>query len=92
MLEVPEGVDAELLAKVLSNLEMAVLLTSLAKSMQGEHNQDKGRPVESKISTGFIYEIKSEHVRKRGKIIIEIAVPGTDRISAKIEVKDVQIF
>jgi len=45
--------------------------------------------VESKISTGFIYEIKSEHVRKRGKIIIGIAVPGTDRISAKIEVKDV---
>ena len=27
-----------LLAKVLSNPEMAVLLTSLAKSMQGEHN------------------------------------------------------
>ena len=38
MMEVPEGVDAELLAKVLSNPEMAVLLTSLAKSMQGEHN------------------------------------------------------
>ena len=45
--------------------------------------------MESKISAGFIYEIKSEHVRKRGKIIIGIAVPGTDRISAKIEVKDV---
>ena len=26
--------------------------------------QDKSRPVESKISAGFIYEIKSEHVRK----------------------------
>ena len=38
MMEVPEVVDAELLAKVLSNPEMAVLLTSLAKSMQGEHN------------------------------------------------------
>ena len=38
MMEVPEGVDAELLAKVLSNPEMAVLLTLLAKSMQGEHN------------------------------------------------------
>ena len=38
IMEVPEGVDAELLAKVLSNPEMAVLLTSLAKSMQGEHN------------------------------------------------------
>ena len=35
-MEVPEGVDAELLAKVLSNPEMAVLLTSLAKSMQGD--------------------------------------------------------
>ena len=65
MMEIPEGVDAELLAKVLSNPEMAVLLTSLAKSMQGEHNEDKSRPVESKISAGFIYEIKSEHVRKK---------------------------
>ena len=36
--ELPTDVDAELLAKVLSNPEMAVLLTSLAKSMQGEHN------------------------------------------------------
>lgn len=34
MMSVPEGVDAELLAKVLSNPEMAALLTSLAKSMQ----------------------------------------------------------
>ena len=33
--------------------------------MKGEDNQDKGRPVESEISTGFIYEIKSEHVRKK---------------------------
>lgn len=32
--EVPEGVDAELLAKVLSNPEMAALLTSLAKTMK----------------------------------------------------------
>ena len=31
---VPEGVDAELLAKVLSNPEMAALLTSLAKTMK----------------------------------------------------------
>lgn len=30
---VPEGVDAELLAKVLNNPEMAALLTSLAKTM-----------------------------------------------------------
>ena len=36
--ELPTDVDAELLAKVLSNPEMAVLLTSLAKSMQGEYN------------------------------------------------------
>ena len=36
--EFPTDVDAELLAKVLSNPEMAVLLTSLAKSMQGEHD------------------------------------------------------
>ena len=28
--------------------------------------------MESKISAGFIYEIKSEHVRKRGKIITGI--------------------
>ena len=32
--QVPEGVDAELLTKVLSNPEMAALLSSLAKSMQ----------------------------------------------------------
>ena len=32
--QVPEGVDAELLSKVLSNPEMAALLSSLAKSMQ----------------------------------------------------------
>ena len=32
--QVPEGVDAELLSKVLSNPEMAGLLSSLAKSMQ----------------------------------------------------------
>ena len=31
---VPEGVDAEQLAKVLSNPEMAALLTSLAKTMK----------------------------------------------------------
>ena len=30
----PEGVDAELLAKVLANPEMAALLTSLAKTMK----------------------------------------------------------
>lgn len=30
---IPEGVDAELLAKVLGNPEMAALLTSLAKTM-----------------------------------------------------------
>ena len=32
--QVPEGVDAELLSKVLSNPEMAALLSSLAKSLQ----------------------------------------------------------
>ena len=31
---VPEGVDAELLMKVLTNPEMAALLTSLAKTMK----------------------------------------------------------
>ena len=31
---VPEGVDAELLMKVLANPEMAALLTSLAKTMK----------------------------------------------------------
>ena len=30
----PEGVDAELLAKVLNNPEMAALLASLAKTMK----------------------------------------------------------
>jgi hypothetical protein len=34
-MKVPEGVDAELLAKVLANPEMAALLTSLAKGLQG---------------------------------------------------------
>jgi len=33
---VPEGVDAELLMKVLGNPEMAALLTSLAKTMKGQ--------------------------------------------------------
>lgn len=31
---IPEGVDVELLAKVLANPEMAALLTSLAKTMK----------------------------------------------------------
>ncbi|MCU6686048.1 hypothetical protein OCV99_05665 [Dorea acetigenes] len=31
---VPDGVDAELLAKVLNNPEMVALLTSLAKTMK----------------------------------------------------------
>ena len=31
---VPDGVDAELLMKVLGNLEMVALLTSLAKTMK----------------------------------------------------------
>ena len=31
---IPEGVDPELLMKVLSNPEMAALLTSLAKTMK----------------------------------------------------------
>jgi len=34
MLSVPDGVDAELLTKVLTNPEMVALLTSLAKTMQ----------------------------------------------------------
>ena len=34
MMQIPEGVDVELLTKVLTNPEMAALLTSLAKSMQ----------------------------------------------------------
>lgn len=33
MISVPEGVDADMLMKVLGNPEMAALLTSLAKSM-----------------------------------------------------------
>ena len=33
-INVPEGVDVELLAKVLANPEMATLLTSLAKTME----------------------------------------------------------
>ena len=35
MICVPEGVDADMLMKVLGNPEMAALLTSLAKSMKG---------------------------------------------------------
>lgn len=34
IMTVPEGVDAELLAKVLANPEMTALLTSLAKTMK----------------------------------------------------------
>ena len=34
MITVPEGVDAELLMKVLGNPEMATLLTSLAKTIK----------------------------------------------------------
>lgn len=33
-IEVPDGVDAELLMKVLANPEMAALLNSLAKTMK----------------------------------------------------------
>ena len=33
---IPEGVDADLLMKVLGNPEMAALLTSLAKSLKAE--------------------------------------------------------
>ena len=33
-IEVPDGVDAELLMKVLANPEMSALLTSLAKTMK----------------------------------------------------------
>ena len=36
MVAVPEGVDADLLMKVLGNPEMAALLTSLAKSLKAE--------------------------------------------------------
>ncbi|RGW35949.1 integrase [Agathobacter rectalis] len=35
MISVPEGVDADMLMKVLGNPEMAALLTSLAKSIKG---------------------------------------------------------
>lgn len=35
MISVQEGVDADILMKVLENPEMAALLTSLAKSMKG---------------------------------------------------------
>lgn len=35
MISVQEGVDADMLMKVLENPEMAALLTSLAKSMKG---------------------------------------------------------
>ena len=35
MIRVPEGVDADMLMKVLGNPEMAALLTSLSKSMKG---------------------------------------------------------
>ena len=34
LMSVPDGVDAELLAKVLSNPEMVALLASLAKTME----------------------------------------------------------
>ena len=34
MISVPEGVDADMLMKVLGNPEMAALLTSLAKTMK----------------------------------------------------------
>ena len=34
VMTVPEGVDAELLAKVLANPEMAALLSSIAKTMK----------------------------------------------------------
>lgn len=33
---IPEGVDANLLMKVLGNPEMAALITSLAKTMKGQ--------------------------------------------------------
>jgi hypothetical protein len=35
IIAVPEGVDSELLTKVLNNPEMAALLSALAKSMPG---------------------------------------------------------
>lgn len=35
MLQVPEGVDAEVLAKVLGNPELTALLTSLARTLEG---------------------------------------------------------
>ena len=39
---IPEGVDMNLLMKVLGNPEMTALLTSFAKTMK-EHEQGKGR-------------------------------------------------
>jgi len=38
MVALPTGVNADLLAKVLANPEMAALLTSLAKAMEGKEN------------------------------------------------------
>ena len=35
ILQVPEGVDAEVLAKVLGNPELTALLTSLARTLGG---------------------------------------------------------
>ena len=35
MLQVPEGVDAEVLAKVLGNPALTALLTSLARTLEG---------------------------------------------------------
>ena len=43
--------------------------------------------MESEISTGFIYEIKSEHVRKRGKIITGI-ISQTSSIACWVYVQD----
>ena len=43
--------------------------------------------MESKISAGFIYEIKSEHVRKRGKIITGI-ISQTSSIACWVYVQD----
>ena len=44
---VPEGVDADLLMKVLGNPEMAALLTSLAKSLKAESKYNNGNRTES---------------------------------------------
>ena len=38
MVALPAGINADLLAKVLANPEMAALLTSLAKAMEGKEN------------------------------------------------------